>query len=141
MSDTRALFMIGVAAQLAGMHPQTLRVYERRGLIRPTRTGGGTRLYSFADVERLRRIQALSEAGHNLIGIERLMELETALERTLERVRALEAQLLAQAEQAIAEVDAMRRSLSTDIVLVDRSGPPAMIINPVIQRGWKRHGN
>ncbi len=141
MSDTRALFMIGVAAELAGMHPQTLRLYERRGLITPTRSRGGTRMYSLADVERLRRIQAMSEAGHNLLGIERVMDLEMALTRALERIRALEAQMMAQTSETFAQLDAMRRSLSTEIVLVDRTGPPAAIINPVIQRGWKRHGN
>lgn len=141
MTDPRALFMIGVAAELAGMHPQTLRLYERRGLLTPTRSRGGTRMYSFADVERLRRIQAMSEAGHNLIGIERVMDLESALEQAMDRMRVLEAQMIEQAEQAMTQLESMRRSLSTDIVLVSRSGPPAPIINPVIQRGWKRYGS
>ena len=141
MTDPGALFMIGVAAELAGMHPQTLRLYERRGLLTPTRSRGGTRMYSFADVERLRRIQAMSEAGHNLIGIERVMDLESALEQAMDRMRVLEAQMIEQAEQAMTQLESMRRSLSTDIVLVSRSGPPAPIINPVIQRGWKRYGS
>ena len=141
MTDTRALFMIGVAAQLAGMHPQTLRLYERRGLLTPTRSRGGTRMYSLADVERLRRIQAMREAGHNLLGIERVMDLESALEQAMDRMRVLEAQMLEQAEQAMTQLESMRRSLSTEVVLVSRSGPPAPIINPVIQRGWKRYGS
>lgn len=141
MTDTRALFMIGVAAELAGMHPQTLRLYERRGLIRPSRSGGGTRMYSLADVERLRRIQQMSEAGHNLIGIERVMDLERALNDALDRIHALEREMLATAADALAQIDAMRRSLSTDIVPARRTGPPAPIINPVIQRGWKRYGS
>ena len=140
MNDVRALFMIGVAAQLAGMHPQTLRLYERRGLIRPTRSGGGTRMYSFADVERLRRIQQMSEAGFNLIGIERVMDLELELSAARERVGALEAQMRNQATAVVRELDAMRRSLSTEIVAVHRSGPPAPIIHPVIQRGLRRYG-
>lgn len=141
MSDTRALFMIGVAADLAGMHPQTLRMYERRGLIAPTRSRGGTRMYSLADVERLRRIQAMSEAGHNLLGIERVMELEAALTAAIERARLLEAQMLAQAAEALAQVEAMRRSLSTEIVPSRTAGPPARLITPIIQRGWRRHGS
>lgn len=134
MSDTRALFMIGVAAELAGMHPQTLRLYERRGLIRPSRSGGGTRMYSLADVERLRQIQQMSEAGHNLIGIERVMYLERELAGALAQVQALQAQMLAQAAEALERLDAMRRSLSTEIVPV-RSNLPAPIIHPVIRRG------
>ncbi|MEO2057248.1 MAG: MerR family transcriptional regulator, partial [Thermoleophilia bacterium] len=73
--------MIGVAAEMAGMHPQTLRMYERRGLVRPGRTKGRTRLYSQADLDRLRRIQALGEAGMNLAGIERVLDLERQLDR------------------------------------------------------------
>lgn len=140
MSDTRALFMIGVAAELAGMHPQTLRLYERRGLITPTRSRGGTRMYSLADVERLRQIQQMSEAGFNLLGIERVMNLEAELARAMEQMQALQAQMLAQAAEAMQRMESMRRSLSTEIVPVTRSGPPARIINPVIQRGMKRHG-
>ncbi len=140
MSDTRALFMIGVAAELAGMHPQTLRLYERRGLITPTRSRGGTRMYSLADVERLRQIQQMSEAGFNLLGIERVMNLEAELARALEQMQHLQSQMLAQAAEAMHRMESMRRSLSTEIVPVARSGPPARIIHPVIQRGMKRHG-
>jgi MerR family transcriptional regulator, heat shock protein HspR len=86
-------FLIGIAAELAGMHPQTLRVYERRGLITPQRSAGNTRLYSEADVALLRRIQELSEEGLNLAGIERVMALEKRLERVERRVRDLVAEL------------------------------------------------
>ncbi len=88
------MYLIGIAAELAGMHPQTLRVYERRGLITPTRTAGRTRMYTDADVALLlRRIQELSEAGLNLAGIERVLELEARCERAERRVRALQDEL------------------------------------------------
>ena len=76
---TGGFYLIGIVAELAGMHPQTLRLYERRGLIRPSRSAGSTRRYSDADLARLRRIQALSEAGLNIAGIERVLDLEQQL--------------------------------------------------------------
>ena len=85
--------MISVAAELAGMHPQTLRIYETRGLITPKRSPKNTRLYSQEDVERLRRIQELtSELGMNLAGVERVFELEEEIERMRRRMRNLERQ-------------------------------------------------
>jgi MerR family transcriptional regulator, heat shock protein HspR len=78
---TQAVYVISVAAELAGMHPQTLRIYERRGLVQPARTEGGNRRYSDADIEVLRRISELAEAGMNLEGIRRVMELEAENER------------------------------------------------------------
>ncbi len=75
-SRTHAVYVISVAAELAGMHPQTLRIYERRGLVQPARTQGGNRRYSDADIERLQRISDLAEQGMNLEGIRRVMELE-----------------------------------------------------------------
>lgn len=87
MSDRQeAVYIISVAAELAGIHPQTLRIYERRGLISPYRTPGGTRRYSDADIARLEQIQALTQAGINLEGVKRIMEMEMAIDR-------LEAQL------------------------------------------------
>jgi len=80
-SRTHAVYVISVAAELAGMHPQTLRIYERRGLLRPARTQGGNRRYSDADIERLQRISDLAEQGMNLEGIRRVMELEYENER------------------------------------------------------------
>src|SRR3954449_13146862 len=73
---TTAVYVISVAAELAGMHPQTLRIYERRGLVNPARTRGGNRRYSDADIETLQRIAQLAEQGMNLEGIRRVMELE-----------------------------------------------------------------
>src|SRR5213595_1963716 len=92
VSTKRGVFMISVAAELAEMHPQTLRMYEARGLIEPKRSPKGTRLYSQEDVELLRRIQAMTnERGLNLAGVERVLELEEKLERAQSRVDALEA--------------------------------------------------
>jgi MerR family transcriptional regulator/heat shock protein HspR len=90
-SPTRAVYVISVAAELAGMHPQTLRVYERRGLVDPSRTGGGNRRYSQRDIEQLRRIQDLTAAGLNLEGVRRVLELEAdvaRLQAEIDRVRA-----------------------------------------------------
>ena len=80
-SRTHAVYVISVAAELAGMHPQTLRIYERRGLVQPARTQGGNRRYSDVDIDRLRRIQDLAADGMNLEGIRRVMELEAEVER------------------------------------------------------------
>jgi MerR family transcriptional regulator/heat shock protein HspR len=132
--EQRAVFMIGIAAELAGMHPQTLRMYERRGLLRPSRSKGGTRLYSQADVARLRRIQEMSETGLNLAGIEQVLELERALESALARVRALETEMLAQAAAAMQELDAMRRSLSTELVPTRPGGQLIPLIQPIVRR-------
>src|SRR3954464_7509413 len=91
VSADRGVFMISVAAELAEMHPQTLRMYEARGLIEPKRSPKGTRLFSQKDVERLRRIQAITnELGLNLAGVERVLELEAKLERAQAKVDALE---------------------------------------------------
>ncbi len=87
----RAVYVISVAAELAGVHPQTLRIYERKGLLEPARTGGGSRRYSEWDIAQLRRIQELTNAGLNLEGVRRVLELEAevaALQDELERVRA-----------------------------------------------------
>jgi MerR family transcriptional regulator/heat shock protein HspR len=77
--STRALYVISVAAELAGVHPQTLRIYERKGLLDPARTGGGSRRYSDADIAQLRRIQELTTAGINLEGVRRVLALEAEL--------------------------------------------------------------
>lgn len=78
---TRAVYVISVAAELAGVHPQTLRIYERKGLLDPARTGGGSRRYSEADIAQLRRIQDLTNAGVNLEGVRRVIELEAEVAR------------------------------------------------------------
>jgi DNA-binding transcriptional MerR regulator len=92
-ADRRAVYIISVAAELAGVHPQTLRIYERKGLVRPHRTRGNTRRYSEADIDRLRRIQRLTQEGVNLAGAKRIMALEEELYRVRTRVAQLEARL------------------------------------------------
>jgi MerR family transcriptional regulator/heat shock protein HspR len=134
----RGVFMISVAAELAEMHPQTLRMYEARGLIEPKRSPKGTRLYSQADVERLRRIQAMTtELGLNLAGVERVLELETKLERAQRRLDAMErrsAELQAEIEQRQAEVDrleAVRESVRAEIVRYEAPGTALIPIRHV----------
>jgi MerR family transcriptional regulator/heat shock protein HspR len=92
--DDRGRYMISVAAELVGMHPQTLRMYEQKGLVRPSRTSGNTRLYSESDLERLRLIQRLtSELGLNLAGVEMVLRLEDQLGRMQRRMERLEREL------------------------------------------------
>ena len=90
-NKSHAVYVISVAAELAGMHPQTLRIYERRGLVAPARTTGGNRRYSEADIERLRRISELASEGMNLEGIRRVMELEAENARLRDEVEHLRA--------------------------------------------------
>jgi len=93
----RALYVISVAAELAGVHPQTLRIYERKGLVDPARTVGGSRRYSDADIHQLRRIQELTNEGLNLAGVKRVLELEAEIER----LRALLEETRAAAQAAV----------------------------------------
>jgi MerR family transcriptional regulator/heat shock protein HspR len=115
--ERRGVFMISVAAELAHMHPQTLRMYEARGLITPKRSPKNTRLYSFEDVERLRRIQRMTaEEGLNLAGVETVLDLEGQLERTrveLARMRERAAQL---EQRMLDEVERVKRSFRAEIV-------------------------
>lgn len=100
-THTRAVYVISVAAELAGMHPQTLRIYERRGLVTPARTEGGNRRYSDADIDVLRRISELTDEGMNLEGIRRVMHLEienARLRAELDQVRVLATHAIAAAE-------------------------------------------
>jgi MerR family transcriptional regulator/heat shock protein HspR len=102
-NDNQAIYIISVAAELAGVHPQTLRVYERKGLLSPSRTSGNTRRYSQKDIDLLRRIQDLTNEGVNLAGVMRILELEGEVERLRARVTRATAQLdekEAQLEQA-----------------------------------------
>lgn len=136
--DTRPVYMIGVAAEMAGMHPQTLRMYERRGLVQPGRTKGHTRLYSEADLARLRRVQVLSAGGLNLAGIQRVMDLEKQLERAMQRVRELEREMQARIAEHDRVVAATRRAMSAEIVHVRRPpGPPAVRVKPIIPAGLR----
>jgi MerR family transcriptional regulator/heat shock protein HspR len=101
----QAVYVISVAAELAGMHPQTLRIYERRGLVRPARTQGGNRRYSDADIETLRRISELASSGMNLEGIRKVMELEAENERLRQQL----ADAKAEAANAVAEAERRQR--------------------------------
>jgi MerR family transcriptional regulator/heat shock protein HspR len=117
VAQGRGVFMISVAAELAAMHPQTLRMYEARGLIEPSRSPKGTRLYSQDDVGRLRRIQQMTaELGLNLAGVERVLALEAELDAAHEQLAQLErAAELARVEMA-KEVEQLRRSFRAEIV-------------------------
>jgi MerR family transcriptional regulator, heat shock protein HspR len=109
-----AVYVISVAAELAGVHPQTLRIYERKGLVEPARTGGGSRRYSDDDVAMLRRIQELTNEGLNLAGVKRVLEMESELDElrtALERVRR-------EADEAI---DAAHRQYRRDLVPVSQA--------------------
>ncbi len=119
----RGVYMISVAAELAGMHPQTLRIYESRGLVQPQRSPKNTRLYSDEDVERLRRIQALTtELGMNLAGVERVFELEDEIGRMQRRMRNLERQAQRVEEEMMAELDRVRRSFKAELVPYEAPG-------------------
>jgi MerR family transcriptional regulator/heat shock protein HspR len=116
VSAERGVFMISVAAELAEMHPQTLRMYEARGLIEPKRSPKGTRLYSHKDVERLRRIQEMTaELGMNLAGVERVFELEEQLEGMTRRLQGLERRA-AQLKDEVERLEALRRELRAELV-------------------------
>ena len=111
--ESRAVYIISVAAELAGVHPQTLRIYERKGLVQPQRTSGNTRRYSQQDIDRLQAIQALTEAGVNLAGVKRIIELQAEIDELGRRVRELQQQL--EQRRAIAMPG---RSIRADIVPV-----------------------
>lgn len=116
VSSDRGVFMISVAAELADMHPQTLRMYEQRGLIEPKRSAKGTRLYSHEDVQLLRRIQQMTaELGLNLAGVERVLELEEQLQRARRRVVALERRRT-ELEAEIKDLEGKREAVRKDIV-------------------------
>ena len=122
VSSDRGVFMISVAAELAEMHPQTLRMYEQRGLIEPKRSPKGTRLYSQADVDRLRRIQEMTtELGLNLAGVERVLALETQLEQSQRRMEALERRSAEMRAEMEAELENVRRALNTDLVPIRKT--------------------
>ena len=95
----KAVYVISVAAELAGMHPQTLRIYERKGLVYPLRTDGGSRRYSEEDVRRLRRIQEITNAGLNLEGVKKLMEMEIEIESLKNELEITKAELKRQREE------------------------------------------
>jgi MerR family transcriptional regulator/heat shock protein HspR len=131
----RGVYMISVAAELAGMHPQTLRIYESRGLIAPKRSPKNTRLYSDGDVERLRRIQELTELGMNLAGVERVFELEEQVARMQRRIQTLERQAERMQREVTAELERVRRSYRAELVPYT---PPGQALMPVKLRIERR---
>ncbi|HEX4109603.1 MAG TPA: helix-turn-helix transcriptional regulator [Solirubrobacteraceae bacterium] len=117
VESDRGVFMISVAAELAEMHPQTLRMYEARGLIEPQRSPKGTRLYSHEDVGRLRRIQEMTaELGLNLAGVERVLELEGEVERMRRRLSAVERELERTQIRMAEEIEEVRRSFRAELI-------------------------
>jgi MerR family transcriptional regulator/heat shock protein HspR len=120
MIDDRPRYMISVAAELVGMHPQTLRIYEQKGLVNPQRTAGNTRLYSDADVERLRLIQRLTtDWGLNLAGVERVLHMEDELERLRVRMERME-------QEMRRSLDEVHRYYRRDLVLYRPPQPPTV---------------
>jgi MerR family transcriptional regulator, heat shock protein HspR len=129
--DDRPRYMISVAAELVGMHPQTLRVYEAKGLVRPRRTPGNTRLYSESDLDRLRLIQRLTtELGLNLAGVETVLRLQDELTRLQARMERLEAEMRA-------EVQRVHRQYRREVVLY--SDPSETLPQPT-KRTWTSTG-
>src|SRR5439155_3489704 len=123
VSADRGVFMISVAAELAQMHPQTLRIYEARGLIEPRRSPKGTRLYSQEDVERLRRIQEMTaELGLNLAGVERVLDLEQQIEGMHARIEELELEALRTQVRLAEEMEELRRSFRAELAVPYRGG-------------------
>jgi MerR family transcriptional regulator/heat shock protein HspR len=119
----QGVYMISVAAELAGMHPQTLRIYEARGLITPKRSAGKTRLYSQEDVDRLRRIQELtSEMGMNLAGVEKVFELEGELEKMRARMARLQAKTEDLEQEMADELERIKKSFRAEIVKYEPPG-------------------
>ena len=120
-AEWQAVYVISVAAELSGMHPQTLRIYERKGLLNPGRTGGGSRRYSDADIDALRRIQELTNDGLNLAGVKRVLELEAEVSQLRKQIADLEDA----ARQAVA---ATHRQYRRDLVPLRQS---------VVRFGWR----
>ena len=119
--DQRALYIISVAAELAGVHPQTLRIYERKGLIEPSRTEGRSRRYSDRDIALLQRIQELTNDGVSLAGVRRILELEAEVEALHDRLAVLEDALAQARDEIQAAVRDVHRSYRRDLVPVSRA--------------------
>lgn len=119
--ELRALYVISVAAELAGMHPQTLRIYERKGLVSPLRTAGRSRRYSDVDIWMLRRIQELTAEGVSLEGVKRIMALEAELEATRRQLEAARAELESAQVKIRNEMDEVHRRYRRDLVPLSES--------------------
>jgi MerR family transcriptional regulator, heat shock protein HspR len=125
--DDSPRYMISVAAQLLGMHPQTLRIYEQKGLVRPKRTPGNTRLYSEGDLQRLRTIQQLTELGLNLAGVERVLQLEDELRRLQGRLDRMERRMRE-------EIERVHKQYRRDLVPYSQSN--ALLPTRQTRRSW-----
>ena len=119
--DDRALYVISVAAELAGVHPQTLRIYERKGLVEPQRTIGRSRRYSDRDIRRLRRIQELTNEGVSLAGVKRIIALEEDLECARVEIERLKGKIEAQRKEADRAVADVHRQYRRDLVPFSKS--------------------
>jgi MerR family transcriptional regulator/heat shock protein HspR len=119
--DERALYVISVAAELAGVHPQTLRIYERKGLVEPQRTVGRSRRYSDRDIHRLQRIQELTNEGVSLAGVKRIIALEEELDSAREQIEALHAQLREMRRDADLAVADVHRQYRRDLVPLSKA--------------------
>ena len=117
-ADARALYVISVAAELAGMHPQTLRIYERKGLIEPARTSGRSRRYSERDIELLRRIQELSNEGVSLAGVQRILGLEEDLASARRLIEELQSRIESMREEMERRVESVHKQYRRDLVPV-----------------------
>jgi MerR family transcriptional regulator/heat shock protein HspR len=117
----RALYIISVAAELAGVHAQTLRIYERKGLIEPSRTRGGSRRYSDTDIALLRRIQSLTNDGVSLAGVRKVLELEAHLDAARARIAELDAELQQLRRELHEEVEAVHRQYRRTLVPVTKA--------------------
>jgi MerR family transcriptional regulator, heat shock protein HspR len=127
LDEDRGVFMISVAAELAEMHPQTLRMYEARGLITPKRSPKNTRLYSQSDVERLRRIQQMtSEEGLNLAGVETVLELERRVERMRAEMAKMRRRAAEMESRMTKELERLRKSIGGELVPYGAYDPPSM---------------
>jgi MerR family transcriptional regulator/heat shock protein HspR len=127
LDEERGVFMISVAAELAEMHPQTLRMYEARGLIRPKRSPRNTRLYSQSDVERLRRIQQMtSDEGLNLAGVETVLELERRLERMRGEMAKMRKRAAEMESRMTQELERLRKSVGGELVPYGAYEPKSM---------------
>ena len=125
ITDDRALFVISVAAELAGVHPQTLRMYERKGLIRPQRTSGNTRRYSQADIDVVRLIQELTQdRGMNLAGVEMVIELQQQLENAQQRMERLREEALQLQQQLAENIERIRKAQQTALVPLRNAQSP-----------------
>ncbi len=116
-NPSHALFVISVAAELSGLHPQTLRIYERRGLVEPHRTPGGTRRYSQADIDRLQLIQTLTEQGLNLEGVKKVMALQNRIVALEQELGSLHERLAVERERAHAAIRQVHASYRSEIVV------------------------